>query len=301
MISELWDRTVGLFHRRFVTNALLPVLLLLPAVGLTVSLGSERTDELVVALRRLDWAAGLVLILGYALAAWFVAAFVQSQWRNTIRLLEGYPLRWVPGLWNHGVAAHRERLEAIQEAGASAQHLQYYSYPLDPEEVLPTSLGNALRAAERYPSDRYGADTIITWPRLAAVAPPAFVAQVDEYRAGLEFLAVVCVWCATYAFGSGLGLLLSGGSPWVFLPTVLGGSVATWLAYRGAIEAAKEYGEQLKVGHDLYRFEMFRHLRLPVPATLAEERAQWEALHDFLYSNAVGELRYTDGEASGRA
>lgn len=254
-------------------------------------------DQVSDGLRHLDWVTGAVLLVGYTLGAWFLAAFVQSQWRNTIRLLEGYPMRLVPLIWNYGVAAHRQRLEAIQQGGVSMQHRQYYCYPLDAAEVLPTSLGNALRAAERYPSDRYGADTIITWPRLSAVAPPTFVAQVDEYRAGLEFLTVVCVWCGAYALGSGLGLLLTGGSPSIFLFATLGGSAAAWVAYRGAIEAAKEYGEQLKVGHDLYRFELFRHLRLPVPVTLADERKQWEALHDFLYSNAVTELGYTDGEA----
>ena len=38
--------------------------------------------------------------------------------------------------------------------------------PSQPDQVMPTALGNVLRNAELHPRDRYGIDAVLTWPRL---------------------------------------------------------------------------------------------------------------------------------------
>lgn len=297
MITEVWDRTLGLLHKRFMANALLPVLLLIPMSVVTAAAGLGRLDDVAHAIQRVTFASFVLVSVGYLLGCWFLAAFVQSQWHNIVRLLEGYPLRAIPAAYRYGTAVHQRRLRVIQ-ADQELQHLQHYRYPIDEADVMPTTLGNTLRAAERYPFDRYRADTIITWPRLAALVPASFAAQVDEFRAGMEFLAVVCVWCASFTALTGGALVLLGGSPSFFAVVLVVGSAATWAAYRGTVEAAEEYGDQLKVGHDLYRNLLFAQLRLPMPDTLERERAQWLALHDFIYANAVDQLSFVDGAPS---
>jgi hypothetical protein len=294
-MADVWDRTLGLLQARFITNALLPVLLLGPAVILTLAVGTGTWETIHLRVRDADTGTKIVGLLGYALAAWFLAAFVQSQWRNLVRLYEGYPLRLVPAIREWGVTSHRRRL-ALAQDDKRLGHVQYYRYPLDVDDVMPTRLGNALRAAERYPHDRYGADSIIVWPRLAPLVPPRFAAQLDEFRGAMEFLVVVATWSAIYAATTGAGLVVLGGSPWVFALVLLGGFSMAWFAYRGAVVAAVEYGEQLRVGHDLYRFRLIRQLHLPAPSSLDEEKRQWEALHEFIYSNYVESLTYEPGE-----
>ncbi len=45
------------------------------------------------------------------------------------------------------------------------------NYPVDRDTLLPTRLGNLLRAAEEYPNIRYGLETFTVWPRLWMVLP----------------------------------------------------------------------------------------------------------------------------------
>lgn len=296
MISDVWDRTTSLFDRRFVTNALLPVLLLLPAVVMTIWFGTGSVGDVFSLINATDTTTKLTALLGYFLAAWFFAAFVQSQWRNFVRLYEGYPLRFFPRAHDWGVRSHQDRLARAQNMGLG--HVQYYRYPLNKQDVMPTSLGNVLRAAERYPHDRYGADSILMWPRLAPLVPVGFSAQVDEFRGAMEFLIVASTWCGLFASASAVGLLILGGSPLVFLAVLSIGFGMAWFAYRGAVEAAVEYGEQLRVGHDLYRFRLLRQFRMPQPANLDEEKRQWDLLGDFIFSNFVEALTYESGESA---
>lgn len=298
MGADVWDRTIGLLQRRFITNAYLPVFLLPLSIVLTVTLGLDRLDALLVLTETLGVATLIIAIIGYALAVWFLAAFLQSQWRNLVRLFEGYAFEGFPRVSNWGVKHHRAQLERVQTS-TGRSHVQYYRYPIDPGDVMPTSLGNVLRAAERYPHDRYRADSIYIWPRLAALVPGEFAAQIDEFRGNMEFLTVVSAWCAVYTAGSAIGLLAFGGDAILFAVVMSLGSLFAWGAYRGSVQAAVEYGEQLRVGHDLYRFRVFDALHLPCPQTLVEEQTQWERLEEFIVSNFEEGVIYTDGVSEG--
>ncbi len=297
MIEQVWDRTTSLFERRFVTNALLPVMLLLPAIGITVSYGTDNIDKIWMIIKSTDLTTRIVALLGYFLAAWFFASFVQSQWRNFVRLYEGYPLRFIPRINEWGVQFHRARMIEARK-GRAQGHVVYYRYPSNIQQIMPTSLGNALRAAERYPQDRYGADAILTWPRLAPLVPASFSAQVDEFRGAMEFLVVVSIWSGIYTASSAAGLLFWNGDPFCFFAVLTLGSIMAWFSYRGAVEAAIEYGEQLRVGHDLYRNRLLLQLRRPLPANLAEERAEWDTVHRFIFSNFGEGLAFSDGASS---
>lgn len=226
MIEQVWDRATSLFEKRFVTNALLPVLLLLPAIFMTVSYGTGNIQKVWSLINSADLTTRIVALLGYFLAAWFFASFVQSQWRNFVRLYEGYPLRFIPRINEWGLNFHKERFAKIKKDNSQI-HMRYYRYPINVPEVMPTSLGNVLRAAERYPRDRYGADAILTWPRLAPLVPTSFSAQVDEFRGAMEFLVVVSLWSATYTTITAAGLLIGGGEPLSFVLVMTLGSGMT--------------------------------------------------------------------------
>jgi hypothetical protein len=44
-------------------------------------------------------------------------------------------------------------------------------YPSEGYRIMPTSLGNVIRAAEDEAGNTYGLDTVITWPILYEVLP----------------------------------------------------------------------------------------------------------------------------------
>ena len=67
-------------------------------------------------------------------------------------------------------------------------------YPDDPAIVLPTRLGNALRALETYGSTRYGVDSQQFWFEFVGTAETAIRQEQEEMRGQVDlFVAAVAV------------------------------------------------------------------------------------------------------------
>ena len=90
-----------------------------------------------------------------------------------------------------------------------------------------------------------------------------------------------------------LVLLAITASWWLFLACFWTGCLVALIAYRASIPSAVNYAEQLKVAFDLYRNELLQQLRIPLPATAAEERASWMEVNLLLYRN-VPLTRYAE-------
>lgn len=276
-MTGLSDTAIALFQRRFLTNAFLPVLLFLPAVLMPILLQDGRLQ-----VWGNDWAAQITVlkvleVVIYLAGVWFVAAILESQLRNVTQLFEGYRFQRLGSLTRAATWWHRRRRENLDRApDPSGRH---YAYALDPNtELLPTRLGNILRAAEHYAIDRYNADLFLLWPRLYRAFPADFARNLEDTRARMEFLLVVSLWSA--AFGtSTLAMLVASDSPaWLTAACFLAGMTLSYLTYETSLSAAEEYGDRLRAGFDLYRFDLLRQLRVKEPTSLAEERNLWGAL-----------------------
>jgi len=162
-----------------------------------------------------------------------------------------------------------------QATGLSLQLQQLYP---NPERLLPTRLGNILRAAEDRAGDSYGLDAVTVWPRLHPLLPADFRDRLDHQRLQLDISVRYSVTFFVTAVGC-LLLLYSHGW-WMLLP--IGFLILTYMAYRSALSAAVLYGQGLRVAFDLYRFDLLRALHLPLPATLEKEYAANSILCDFL-------------------
>ncbi|GLX93584.1 hypothetical protein [Herbidospora sp. NBRC 101105] len=163
--------------------------------------------------------------------------------------------------------------------------------------MLPTRLGNVLRAAELYPMRRYGADLIIVWSRLYYVLPRDMIDDVEDARATLEFSLVLSLWFAAFGFGGPLVAYTTGSSMSVGFLCFFGGIPLAYLLYLSAISAATEYGEHLRSAFELHRFDLLARYRLPFPNNLQEERAQWRHLMSFIVSGAEPNWRYISNDA----
>jgi hypothetical protein len=211
---------------------------------------------------------------------WFTAAIVASQWRNIIRLYEGYPLMRIAGVGQACASWYWRRAQKFENVGDRWR--LYYDFPATSHDCLPTRLGNIIRAAERYSYYRYGADTIVVWPRLYHLLERDVVDDVEDARASLEFLLVVSLWFVMAGWGGAIFLAFAGDSMALAIVWSLGGTFGAYLAYLSAIRAAVEYGEQLRSTMELYRLQLLEHLRIPVPTTVKGERAAWERFADFV-------------------
>jgi hypothetical protein len=246
---------------------------------------------------------GFVALLG-------VAILTQPLQLPLVRLLEGYwpgfaePLARARRRAQRGRRARLERAQLLtadhagaeddgdgREARVRAAWRLRKLYPPDPL-VMPTALGNALRAAEDRAGRRYGLDSVVAWPRLYPLLSERVLAIVDDERTQLDVAVRFCAVLVVAGLVS-VGLLVTQG--WLLLVPA-GLFVVAWLAYRAAVGAAIAYGEGLETAFDLHRFDLLRALRLPLPATSEEERALNAQVTAFLLQGQRVGFAYEHGE-----
>jgi hypothetical protein len=258
---------------------------------------------------RLEALSGVeATLLAFALLAF--ALICQPLQFGLVRILEGYwgGSRPAIALAEWGSGRHRRRrarLEALQlttaaDTGDAVEpiHRSYAAWSLvrrypPPPLVMPTRLGNALRAAEDRAGRRYGLDAIAAWPRLYPLLSDRVRALLDDQRAQLDVAARFTV--VLLAASAGGAALLVTHPVWLLVPAATLG--LAWLSYRGACSAAIGYGDGLEAAFDLHRLDLRTHLHLPLPATLDEERRLNAELTKFLLQPFAGrQLTYRHGE-----
>jgi hypothetical protein len=156
------------------------------------------------------------------------------------------------------VAARIESVESRRLLG---------SYPSRLELTLPTQLGNVLRRYESMIGIPYGMTAMEAIPRLAMVADEREVTYLQNQRFQLDlavrtsFLGLAAtVITAMAMWRHGWWMLLA------LVPYAVG-----YLAYRGAVVVAHEYGTSAGVMMDLSRFALYDRMRLRPPDDIEDE------------------------------
>jgi hypothetical protein len=210
------------------------------------------------------------------------------------RLFEGYWTLGRLGRWlsEQGRARQQRRWDDLSTRKTPAAYrLRYQRFPVTQAEVMPTRLGNVLRAAESYAADprRYGIDPVFFWPRLYSLLPEPLRTDLATARAEVDRMLVT----ATLSFALAIGAAVAGGAAhlgWPARAVVALGSLGLGrLAYLGACWAAVPYAELVRSSFDVYRRDLLAAMGLLVPETLPEERALWKALGQQLYRRGADE------------
>jgi len=157
------------------------------------------------------------------------------------------------------------------------------------DRLLPTALGNALRAAEDSAGQRYGLETVVVWPVLYTVLSPSVREVVDDQRDQLDVavrLSLMMFLCA----------VASAAMVWRY-PYWLIGCVSVslcgaLLAYRAAVVAAEGYGVMIGVAFERHRFDLLTALHLPLPADSAAEFTANQQLTAFLRRQSMATFGY---------
>jgi hypothetical protein len=253
---------------------------------------------------RLDGFEIAMLFLGLVI----VVLIIQPFQLALIRLLEGY---WGSGRIGRALAAKgrerqaqlRSRLvekqtvqspdplpESLRSEMADAAGRLLRLYPPG-HMLMPTALGNVLRAAEDRAGRKYGLDAVVLWPRLYPLLPGGIRATVNDGRDQLDLAGSFCVASAIAAVVS-FGLLVTHG---VWVLVAVAAVLVSYVSYRGAVAAAVGYGESFEAAFDLHRFDLLHALHLPLPETRSSEREANRALSDFLRQGIPTELEYEHG------
>lgn len=229
-------------------------------------------------------------------------------------------VRWMEGYWGDGparsfwrdslVERQAKRYDSLKiktEAegaptpaqlaimGEAAHHIAQH-FP-DRDRLLPTSLGNALRAAEDLATRRYGLDTITLWPRLYLMVSPKLAAALDSARNQLDFSARMAVMLEVSALAA--GAMLRSDPSWWWLPPGL--ALLGWLTYRSCVEAAVAYGAGIQTAVDLHRFDVLKALHIALPKDAATEREAFEKVSDFLRQGIPHDQTYEHSKPDAKA
>ena len=188
---------------------------------------------------------------------------------------------------NHMRKAEHERVErSIIELDSVRQEIERLRAmaPTTTGAVMPTRLGNVLRRYEWNVGKAYGIAAVPTVPYLSRVAAPGDMDYVNDQRSQLD-LAVRMTIVSFAATGLAV-LFLARHGLWLLVAVVP--YLAGYVAYRGAVVAAGEYGRALGVLVTLNRFDLYDRLRLEPLANTDEERRRNEVLMIFLSHSSVG-------------
>jgi hypothetical protein len=196
---------------------------------------------------------------------------------NVIRLLEGYwptpvaravvarrrkRLRTLEGRWNELMAKTDEGTASDEEHAELARlEATLAAMPARPEHVMPTRLGNVLRAAEDAVEAKYGLDAVRCWSVLWLVLPEVTRNELEASRTALNTAATWWLWGA-------LLVVWVVFTPWAILAAV----VASWLAYRAVLAAGAQYASLIDAAYALHRGALYDGLGYPRPATPEAER-----------------------------
>ncbi len=175
----------------------------------------------------------------------------------------------------------------------------FYPKPSDARKVMPTRLGNILKNSELYPYYHYHIDAVLIWPRLYNLLPERFLQTIAQAKSSLDFDLVISALSGIFGLLSGGYLLIVKAPGWLFLLCFWGGLLVAHLAYESALSSALLYAQQIKAAFDLYRNELVKQMRVPLPKTHLQELEQWETVCRFLYiSNNSPSRQYQDPDSS---
>jgi hypothetical protein len=144
--------------------------------------------------------------------------------------------------------------------------------PSRPDDYMPTRLGNILRAAETRPGDKYGLDAVVVWPRLWLLLPEAARQELLGARAGVDSAVAGAIW----------GVLFCVFAAWTPLAVLAGLVVAAASVGLWAPDRAEVFGDLVEASYDLYRVDLFRQLRWPLPTDPQQERLEGKKLTEYL-------------------
>jgi hypothetical protein len=280
MIAEFGKSLGSKLGERWVSEALAPAGLFWVAIVLmyaaphklqAIILGWGISDISYIAIAFV----GLVILI-------LTASLVDSLTSGALGFLEGYwriePLRTLAiavqrrtrkrlrGRWMDLLASATDGNPASLEASQRATFVRLdellHQYPTDDRDLMPTRLGNVLRAAERRPLVRYGLDAVVCWPRLWLIIPDAARTTVQSARSALD--ADLRAWI--YAIALCAFALYQRN----WLPALAALSLGYFLYVR-ATASAITYGSLIVSVYDMYRTLLYDGLRLPLPTSVSDE------------------------------
>ncbi|WP_329476675.1 hypothetical protein OG555_34000 [Kribbella sp. NBC_01484] len=158
-------------------------------------------------------------------------------------------------------------------------------YPSEEAELMPSALGNRIRAFERYGNARFGLDILILWYEFVGAAEDQVREQIEAARQGVEVFLAGSVVFALFAFASLVPLVNPDTWRTDGLPLVaagLAGIVASVLTCRRAVAQTGDWGAAVTALVNTNRGKVAAAFGFVLPQSLEQERKLWRMLNGFV-------------------
>lgn len=238
--------------------------------------------------QRVALLAGAIFLLG---------VIVSAATNEIYEIYEGRSF-WPKRLFDAGVQKQAKRVKRLLDAADKATGPEYDElwyklriYPMDdkgdPAATHPTLIGNILAGYEKYPSDRYGMDSVFYWPRIWLMVEKDKKEEIDSQWSvadGFLLLSAVSVvgglWWMVQAAEKAMelfsfaipldseGYCFLAGIGWIALGYGL---------YRLSLSYHRNNGEVFKAIFDLYRDKVKSMICLD-----PDEKIKWKAAWAYL-------------------
>jgi hypothetical protein len=202
--------------------------------------------------------------------------FVEYQYRRRRSIEERRRAKGPPDqpLAPLQVRARLSRERARLESSRQRHERKLGVFPQKEEQLLPTALGNALRAGETTAGERYGLDTLSSWPRIYQQFSDRLATSVESARTGIDAAVNLCFIFFILTMLSIAAFYDEAGVYWIpFATAVLCGT-----SYLGAVAAALDFSMLLQTAYDLHRFDLLKALHYQLPADNDEEMIAFDEI-----------------------
>jgi hypothetical protein len=292
--SKLLESFGGKFAEQWVTTLLTPAFAFW-AGGLIALIQRQGWQSLTKQFSQYPEPLQIAILISCFCAIALSAFIVQRFDLTVLRFLEGYWHTWLRPLQKRLTRREKIRLHKIEtrlavlaqrsitslSADEKAEYVQLdwqqMHMPSTDDQLMPTCLGNLLRATERRPKERYGLDAIICWSRLWLLLPDSTRKDIQEARAELNNAARLWLWCLLFSVWTFLGA-------WWAFPI---SAIAAWFTYYvWILDAANTYADLVDAAFDIHRTLLYKALRWQLPSHPVAEMEAGKQLTAYLWSGS---------------
>lgn len=221
----------------------------------------------------------LVLATTIGITSFLTGILLLVANRTIYQMLEGYygPWKWlvVPKLfwrWRFRVLKKKISKKDRNYARLLVHAARYY--PTSENHVLPTALGNTIRAFEVYPGEIYGIEATEGWSRLVSVIPKDYRELIEGAKAQTDFWInlLFLSWVIILEY---ITLFITHGyrifwplnldirnmqASWILIIAMVAALIASYEAKQSAFE----WGDWLKAAFDVYLPQLIAKMRFEI-------------------------------------
>lgn len=233
----------------------------------------------------------------FALTSLTLAVVLAYCSRPLYQFLEGYTMpRWLRKRFLKRMRREYLRLQTMSRVGTSTDRAwsreQLKMFPEDPADLMPTRLGNALKAIETYGDRRLGLDSQTLWYEIQSVAHPDLKRDADESQGSADFfisaIANIGILCVASLATTARALSFHLQAPQypriaAALALALISGALVYPAYRQAVNKVAEWRWALQALINTCRPSLAAALSLELPPTFKQERKMWEDVCTMIY------------------